>query len=181
MGTRGGGCGDAALMRVCTDGVWTCPAGTIPLSECACVGRPPPGCSCGASGWECTGGCPIDLESAIGTECAVEGATCGGGCTDVCEACNLIACRGGIWQRQEVFPDPTCAESFACGPMRCTRRVEYCRVSHSDVGGEPDSYDCVALPEGCTSFDCSCFVDIYPASFCSDAGDAALTIDIPGG
>jgi hypothetical protein len=52
-GTRGGACGDAVLAPMCVAGSWTCPTGTIPITECACVGRPPGACVCTPSGWSC--------------------------------------------------------------------------------------------------------------------------------
>ncbi len=53
MGTPGGICGDAALAQQCIGGAWMCPSGTIPISMCACVGRPPGACTCTPSGWSC--------------------------------------------------------------------------------------------------------------------------------
>jgi hypothetical protein len=56
-GTPGGQCGDALTPPTCVRGSWTCAPGTIPITECACVGRPPgSGCVCTPSGWSCGGG-----------------------------------------------------------------------------------------------------------------------------
>ncbi|MEZ4405664.1 MAG: hypothetical protein R3A52_04075 [Polyangiales bacterium] len=55
-GTAGGACGDALSPPECAAGEWRCPTGKIPVTECACVGRPPGMCTCGPSGWECDGG-----------------------------------------------------------------------------------------------------------------------------
>lgn len=55
-GTAGGACGDALSPPECVAGEWRCPTGKIPVTECACVGRPPGMCTCGPSGWECDGG-----------------------------------------------------------------------------------------------------------------------------
>ena len=53
-GTPGGICGDAILAPMCVAGSWTCPRGTIPITECGCVGRPPgPDCTCVARMWMC--------------------------------------------------------------------------------------------------------------------------------
>jgi len=52
-GTPGGQCGDALLVPECINGQWACPQGTIPTSQCACLGLPAPGCSCTTNGWEC--------------------------------------------------------------------------------------------------------------------------------
>lgn len=64
-GTPGGACGDAALPMVCSNGAWRCPAGTIPLSQCRCVGRPPGDCVCTDSGWQCA----IDAGTTTGFAC----------------------------------------------------------------------------------------------------------------
>lgn len=54
MGTPGGVCGDTLTPPLCEGGSWRCPAGTIPVTECACSGRPPgSACSCAAGGWVC--------------------------------------------------------------------------------------------------------------------------------
>ncbi|MDO9019960.1 MAG: hypothetical protein Q8S73_43585 [Deltaproteobacteria bacterium] len=54
MGTPGGICGDTLTPPLCEGGSWRCPEGTIPVTECACSGRPPGGaCTCSAGGWVC--------------------------------------------------------------------------------------------------------------------------------
>jgi hypothetical protein len=54
MGTPGGICGDTLTPPLCEGGTWRCPAGTIPVTECACSGRPPgSACTCAAGGWVC--------------------------------------------------------------------------------------------------------------------------------
>jgi hypothetical protein len=52
-GTAGGSCGDALTPPDCVDGAWRCPSGTIPMTLCACIGRPPGACTCTAGGWVC--------------------------------------------------------------------------------------------------------------------------------
>lgn len=52
-GTAGGSCGDALSSPECVDGSWRCPSGTIPVTLCACVGRPPGACTCTSGGWVC--------------------------------------------------------------------------------------------------------------------------------
>ncbi|MDP3277359.1 MAG: hypothetical protein Q8Q09_19380 [Deltaproteobacteria bacterium] len=51
-GVSGGQCGDLFTRAICRDGRWQCERG-IPASECACVGRPPPGCVCTPRGYNC--------------------------------------------------------------------------------------------------------------------------------
>jgi hypothetical protein len=58
FGTPGGQCGDAALQPACVSGAWQCPANTIPSTQCACPGLPPPGCTCTPTGWSCPPGDP---------------------------------------------------------------------------------------------------------------------------
>ena len=52
-GTAGGSCGDALVPPDCVGGSWRCPEGMIPITSCACVGRPPGACTCSPSGWVC--------------------------------------------------------------------------------------------------------------------------------
>ncbi len=52
-GTAGGACGDALVGPDCVDGAWRCPSGTIPVTQCACLGRPPGACFCASTGWQC--------------------------------------------------------------------------------------------------------------------------------
>jgi len=52
-GTAGGSCGDALVPPDCVGGSWRCPEGMIPITACACVGRPPGACTCSPSGWVC--------------------------------------------------------------------------------------------------------------------------------
>ena len=53
-GTAGGSCSDALSPPECVDGSWRCPSGTIPITMCACIGRPPGACTCTAGGWVCS-------------------------------------------------------------------------------------------------------------------------------
>lgn len=52
-GTAGGSCGDALVPPDCVGGSWRCPEGMIPITSCACVGRPPGACTCSPTGWVC--------------------------------------------------------------------------------------------------------------------------------
>lgn len=52
-GTAGGTCGDALVPPDCVGGSWRCPDGMIPITSCACVGRPPASCTCSPGGWVC--------------------------------------------------------------------------------------------------------------------------------
>lgn len=55
-GKPGGACGDALVPAQCTGNGWSCPAGTIPTTSCACIGKPASGCVCGDGGWACSDG-----------------------------------------------------------------------------------------------------------------------------
>jgi hypothetical protein len=52
-GTAGGVCSDLGIAAVCSNGQWICQFPGVPASQCKCVGAPPPGCTCGSSGWSC--------------------------------------------------------------------------------------------------------------------------------
>jgi len=49
---EGEGCGDSGFYAVCSGGVWVCPAGSVPESECGCFG-PPIACYFGVSKGAC--------------------------------------------------------------------------------------------------------------------------------
>jgi hypothetical protein len=63
LGSAGGMCSDVAQPGTCVNGQWVCPGGTVPLSQCRCTGAPPPGCSCGSTGWSC----PTPMDGGAGT------------------------------------------------------------------------------------------------------------------
>lgn len=48
-----GHCSDALQRHECRGTTWTCPESTISTSECKCLGKPRPGCTCGDKGWVC--------------------------------------------------------------------------------------------------------------------------------
>ncbi|MBX3276095.1 MAG: hypothetical protein KF729_37935 [Sandaracinaceae bacterium] len=85
--------------------------------------------------------------------CTAEGAYCGGPCTDPCSFCNIITCSGGTWTRLEVFPAPC----FDCGDARrCVTGEQHCVRQYSDIGGEPDTFDCADNPMSCRGADATC-------------------------
>ncbi|MBL8683941.1 MAG: hypothetical protein JNK05_32515 [Myxococcales bacterium] len=74
-GTPGGVCGDALVPPMCIAGSWTCPRGTIPVTECGCVGRPPgPDCACVARMWMCPMADAGSRSFACGTTSCTSGA-----------------------------------------------------------------------------------------------------------
>ena len=72
---------------------------------------------------------------------------------------------------------------FACGAGYCMLGFGYCQLSVSDIGGEPDSYSCVALPEACGEVpDCECLSEEPCFDFgCEATTDGGLLITCPGG
>lgn len=74
------------------------------------------------------------------------------------------------------------AETYNCGSRVCRTGMEYCVRSVSDVGGEPDTYDCVTLPGACTGMtDCACFPAATPCVDMCAYADGHFTITCPGG
>lgn len=131
FGSADGQCGDAALQAACVSGAWVCPAGTVPISRCRCVGRPPGACACGPSGWVCDAGAP-DVGAA---DAGAADASTLDDCDPTHVECNGIppTCTGGgevpsvrdrCWGPCVVFT--RCAE-IACDPdatpSRCPQNL----------------------------------------------------------
>jgi hypothetical protein len=88
----------------------------------------------------------------VGMPCQREDQVCGGPCTDQCSFCNLTVCSNGVWTSAEVFPAPC----FACGPEQdCVAGQSYCHVTHPDMAGDPDGFECVPIPDACSG-DATC-------------------------
>lgn len=67
---------------------------------------------------------------------------------------------------------------FICGQNFCAQKQQYCQKTGSDVGGEPDSYICNPLPNGCSGANptCACLANEPCGSMCEVAGgDFTLT------
>ena len=81
-----GECSDVSRPATCSGGQWSCPAGTLERSTCACLGPPPTvGCTCMPTGWRCPS-CsgvlmPTCLDDRGNGECSdvSRPATCSGG------------------------------------------------------------------------------------------------------
>jgi hypothetical protein len=81
-GTAGGQCGDVVTAPMCVAGSWACPSGSVFITQCACVGRPPGrDCTCGSAGWMCPD---------AGTDAATDGGTAGTLCSRDTD------CTGGL-------------------------------------------------------------------------------------
>ncbi len=109
-------CGnDGGFAPLCTDGIWSCPPGTIDASTCppTCIGGAPPGCVCEGTRWVCDDlRCPDGIDpwdpSDPASTCSVEGATCTGGSGDACGAGLFCNCEAGRWNCAVAEPDPVC-------------------------------------------------------------------------
>jgi len=123
--------------------------------------------------------CPADIVAADGTACSSEGQSCGDCPGDPCSFCNQLVCMSGTWVRIEAFPAP-CHECGDAGP--CVSISHYCDHSFSDVGGVPDSYQCLPLPDACLGdLSCTCLEMSVAADRCTGMGTAGLTVEHFGG
>jgi hypothetical protein len=180
-GTPGGQRGDGLLLPECVGSQWTCPQGTIPTSQCACLGLPAPGCTCTADGWVCG-----DAGSACGAQpgYACVGGTPGGQCGD---ALQLPECMGTQWTCPAgTIPTSECA-CLGRPPLECTCTDNgwVCPDAGSACGVEPD-YACVGgtpggqcgdallIPE-CVGSQWTCPAGTIPTSEC-----ACLGLPLPG-
>ena len=77
-------------------------------------------------------------------------------------------------------PVPT--DSFECGFEQCNRRTEYCQHVVSDVGSEPDEFQCMPIP-ACPTMpaSCACLASEPCGSMCSGNAQVGLTLTCPGG
>jgi hypothetical protein len=81
-GTPGGQCGDALSEPFCTGREWACPSGQIRTSECACLGRPAPGCQCTPGGMVCAPDGGVSARG-LGEPCGTGVACASGACLRV--------------------------------------------------------------------------------------------------
>jgi hypothetical protein len=74
---------------------------------------------------------------------------------------------------------------FACGEeLECDPAAEYCQRQVSDVGGEPDTYQCLPLPKACEGeIACDCLDGEACAEFdlCEETKDGGVILSCPGG
>ena len=120
--------------------------------------------------------CPPNVADLEDAPCSPEGTVCGGPCTDPCSFCNLMGCFDGRWQRLEAHPMPC----FPCGDQQCVQPEQYCRIQRSDIGGIPDDFDCLALPDDCEAPSCECLAETIVFSACTDHG-GEVTVELFGG
>lgn len=74
------------------------------------------------------------------------------------------------------------ADQFPCGAGFCQKGADYCQIQISDIGGEPNSYSCVALPPNCKVADatCACLSDVACGNNC-ELTEGSFTLTCPGG
>jgi hypothetical protein len=114
--------------------------------------------------------CP-DLLVAVPT-CGCDGVVYGQDCEAYMAGTDLDA-LGGC---------PVPQGMFACGYTQCSLASQYCQRQVSDVGGEPDGYDCRPLPTCPSQFPtCACLAGEPCGAMCSGMGTTGLTLTCPGG
>jgi hypothetical protein len=163
-------CSDALQSADCVSGQWQCPVGTIPFSQCICVGAPPPGCSCGATGWFCSDGGAGRGGAGAGGKGGTGGGTGGVSCG------NTTCTAGNVCVRQQTeggacFPpeDGGCPQGTSPGNPCCVR--------------DP-SYTCKPLPAACNgtlSCDCARQPLCTSANVCATptASEIDCTLQVP--
>jgi hypothetical protein len=145
----------------------------------------------------------------VGTPCAADeycdfaSNSCGfadesGTCKPRPMACDTVyvptcACDGQIYGNDctaasaghDVAPAGTCpapAGMFACGSHFCDPKTSYCQQQISDIGGEPTTYACLALPAGCgASPACACLAAEPCSNACTMVNGGGLQLSCPGG
>jgi Kazal-type serine protease inhibitor domain len=132
--------------------------------------------SCGARRFDEPGCAPIP----DGCPAVEEDPVCG--CDGVVYAGECAAALLGV----DIDVEGECtapAGTFACGYKYCDAALSYCQWSVSDVGGSPDGYGCVPLPQGCDDApSCACVADEPCAEFsCEPTDDGGLLVTCPGG
>ncbi len=85
----------------------------------------------------------------------------------------------------DVAPAGTCPAPvgmFACGSHFCDPKTSYCQQQLSDIGNEPSTYTCLALPAGCgVAPSCSCLAAEPCSNACTMVNGGGLQLSCPGG
>ncbi|MFO0762504.1 MAG: hypothetical protein U0359_39055 [Byssovorax sp.] len=113
------------------------------------------------------------------------------GCPDIYQP--TCACDGMVYSSpcdaaaagKDVNNNGGCAAPpglFPCGPGFCNKTMEYCQKTLTDVGGTPDSYQCVPVPAGCGSApSCGCLGNVPCGPSCVVVPDGGLIVTCGGG
>jgi hypothetical protein len=105
--------------------------------------------------------------------------TCGCDGTIHSNACDANAVGVDISDVGGCVTDPG---QFSCGHAVCDETSQYCQHTPSDVGGEPDSFQCNLLPAGCEPTpDCACLADEPCGSMCGGDAQSGLELTCLGG
>ncbi|MCU0687619.1 MAG: hypothetical protein MUF34_36140 [Polyangiaceae bacterium] len=114
-------------------------------------------------------GCPENYDPV----CACGGTVAGNACGAFAGG-NDLAIDGGCTPPEGMI---------ACGAKFCQADSQYCQRTTSDVGGFPDSYTCLDLPDACGGVGtCACLAGepCIDANLCTEVNGGA-TIICPGG
>jgi hypothetical protein len=170
-------CSDAGgAFATCVSGQWSCPGGLIPSSQCKCTGAPPPGCSCGSSGWVCStpdGGAGGSTGGTGGGRSGGTGGAAGqgGGGAPGCAALTTLQTCDARSDCHAVFEDlGTCG----CGSPGCC--AHFARCADGDRAScTPAALLCKAAQPFCeqpyvVGYVGSCYEGCVRASECMGAG-----------
>jgi len=77
---------------------------------------------------------------------------------------------------------PITTGAFACGFRQCDLSTQYCQRGGSDVGGEPDSFDCMPIPIACGNTpSCTCLQSEPCGNICTGSVSQGFELLCPGG
>jgi hypothetical protein len=77
---------------------------------------------------------------------------------------------------------PAPPNQFACGSTFCDLDTQFCQRAGSDIGGEPDSFQCIELPISCEPIaNCGCLANEPCGRECSGDSSNGLTVVCFGG
>jgi len=117
------------------------------------------------------GGCP-DLYDPV---CACDGTVYSSPCD--AQAAGFDVNAGGGCTAPSV-------ENFACGYRFCMTSVTYCQIQYSDIGGEPNGYQCLGWPMTCMimgNASCGCMSGELCGEFCEEPMPDQFVLSCPGG
>lgn len=95
----------------------------------------------------------------------------------------MLGCAAvaGVDRHMDASACTVAPEEFPCGPWLCNSDSMYCQVQVSDVGGEPNVYNCLSPPDcGGDPVDCTCLAN-EPCGFMCEATGPGFTLTCPGG
>jgi hypothetical protein len=94
----------------------------------------------------------------------------------------LCAASGAGQDISDLGGCPAPVGMFGCGAAFCDPKTQYCQAQLSDVGSEPSTYACVALPAACGGGGtCACLTNAPCGQTCAVTTDGGLKVSCPGG